>query len=138
MNPQLCFGPYSILWMTDRSILPFGPKYHELLVFVILYTIKPTSKYFVHLPQIYAPSKRPGVRADFEGNQPKLVLHRVSYNPRQINYISTINILTVYVSSDITENWFTVGVSVFFFLRREKDACVCNEMIRWGYSLRIV
>jgi hypothetical protein len=43
--------------------------------------------YFVHLPQIYAPSKRPGVRADFEGNQPKLVLHRVSYNPRQINYL---------------------------------------------------
>jgi hypothetical protein len=28
--------------------LPFGPKCHE--IFVISYSIKPTSKYFVHLP----------------------------------------------------------------------------------------
>jgi len=71
------------------------------------------------------PSKRPGMRADVEGNQPKLVLHRVSYNPRQINYIFTINILIVYVSTDTTENWFTVGVTHNVFFPKEGKGCMC-------------
>jgi hypothetical protein len=36
-GPKRSWGPNNILWVTDRSILPFGPKCHEL--FVILYSI---------------------------------------------------------------------------------------------------
>ena len=36
-GPKRSWGPYNILWVTDRSILPFGPKCHAL--FVILYSI---------------------------------------------------------------------------------------------------
>ena len=49
--------PQNIIWTEAKRSgnrpfhkLPFGLKSHEL--FVTLYSIKPTSKCFVHLPQI--------------------------------------------------------------------------------------